>query len=90
MTGVIFLAKNKFFSSLLTNSILIISLFFVLKSEMNILLGGAIVIFSLAASDFLAEKLFHRFSEKKVSPPTVIGSFFLLFLIAFYFIELYS
>lgn len=90
MTGVDFLPKNKFISSLFTTFILIVSLFFVLSAEINIFLAGLIVIVSIGVSELLAKKLFSKFDNKNVSPPTIIGSYLLLFLIAFYFIELYS
>lgn len=82
--------KQKFFSSFLTTIVIILATFFVLTSDINIILGAAIVGGIVMTSEFLSEKVFSKFNGQNISPPTVIMSYFLLFIIAFYFIELYS
>ena len=84
------LDKQKFFSTLLTTVVIILTTFFVLTSDIHIILGAAIVGVGVMVSESLSKKIFVNFKGQNVSPATAFISLFLLLIVALYFVELYS
>ncbi|MCC9625377.1 hypothetical protein LPB41_27185 [Thalassospira sp. MA62] len=75
--------KQRFFITLASSMILFVAMMFIFRNDFSLFTEIVIIFLSVVIGQTLAVRLFHRFSEQRVSSKTVFVSFLSL-LVAFW------